>query len=73
MEIDLVGLFLVLALYVLILAVGIITAYKFKKKNSKDESGVSNFTDTSMVAGRDLGLVVGIFTMSGIIFVCIFH
>ena len=65
MEVDILGLMLVLGFYALILAVGIIAAYKFKRKTENHESGTSDFTDSSMVAGRDIGLAVGIFTMSG--------
>ena len=59
MAVDTVGLLLVLVLYILILAMGIIFYYKFKHKHNGD------IIDSSMVAGRDIGLVVGILSMSG--------
>ena len=53
------GLVLVLALYTLIIIIGVYTAWKFKRHDQEE------YMDSAAVAGRDLGLIVGVFTMSG--------
>ena len=60
MAVHVAGLAAVLLFYAAIMAVGVYAALRIKHKSES-----SKFTDISMVAGRDLGLVVGIFTMSG--------
>jgi len=62
MGINVPGLISVIVFYLIILAVGLWAAWKTKKKED-DEAGDSS--ETIMVAGRDIGLFVGSFTMTG--------
>ena len=59
MALNVPGLVIVIILYAVIVAVGILAA-RFVRP-----SGDATPTETSMVAGRNLNLVVGIFTMTG--------
>lgn len=56
MVVNIIGVVAVIVFYILILAVGIIAG---RKSKSKDDS------EDVMVAGRNIGIVVGIFTMTG--------
>ena len=58
---NVVGLIAVIVFYILILAVGIIAGRKSKKPSGNAES------EEVMVAGRNIGLLVGVFTMTGTI------
>lgn len=60
MAVNVAGLIAVIVFYILILAVGIIAGRKSKK--SADGSTDS---EEVMVAGRNIGLFVGVFTMTG--------
>lgn len=59
MVVNIVGLVAVFVFYLLILVVGIIAGRKTK---SSEENANS---EEVMVAGRNIGLLVGIFTMTG--------
>ena len=59
MAVNVVGLVAVIVFYILILVVGIIAGRKSKSTESNAES------EEVMVAGRNIGLVVGVFTMTG--------
>ena len=59
MEVNIIGLVAVIVFYILILAVGIIAGRKSKSTESNAD------TEEVMVAGRNIGLVVGVFTMTG--------
>ena len=59
MALNVPGLVIVIILYAVIVTVGILAA-RFVRP-----SGDATPTETSMVAGRNLNLVVGIFTMTG--------
>lgn len=61
MEIHVVGLVAIIIFYLLILAVGIWAGRKSK------QSGSSADSEDVMLAGRNIGLVVGIFTMTGLL------
>ena len=61
MAVNVVGLIAVIVFYILILAVGIIAGRKSKKQSGNAES------EEVMVAGRNIGLLVGVFTMTGTI------
>ena len=58
MALNVAGLILLIAFYVLILIVGIVAA-RWKMKNTTDR------LEASLVANRDINVVVGILTMSG--------
>ena len=60
MAVNISGLIAVIVFYILILAVGIWAARKTKKANNED----------LMLAGRDIGMFVGVFTMTGKFFKC---
>lgn len=62
MAIHVEGLVAIVIFYLLILAVGIWAAWK--NKNSGVEEGADR-SETIMVGGRDIGLFVGAFTMTG--------
>ena len=59
MGVHVVGLIAIIVFYLLILAVGIWAARKSKN------SGTSPESEDVMLAGRNIGLVVGVFTMTG--------
>ena len=59
MALNVEGLVVVIAFYLLIVAVGIFGSRFFKMAGADDSA------EMSMVAGRNLGLVIGIFTMAG--------
>ncbi|XP_067934602.1 high-affinity choline transporter 1-like [Watersipora subatra] len=58
MEVNIIGLVAVVVFYILILAVGIVAGRKSKSTESNAD------TEEVMVAGRNIGLVVGVFTMT---------
>ncbi|XP_053209705.1 high-affinity choline transporter 1-like [Panonychus citri] len=58
MTVNLAGVFSVVIFYILILAVGIWAGRK------KSPDGVETETEEVMLAGRNIGLFVGIFTMT---------
>ncbi len=62
MNIHVEGLVAIIIFYLLILVVGIWAAWK--NKNSGVVEGVDR-SETIMVGGRDIGLFVGAFTMTG--------
>ncbi len=62
MAVHIVGLVVVIVFYIIIIGIGIISARKVKVTCPDDDA---TSTEMSMVAGRNLGLVVGIFTMAG--------
>lgn len=59
MAVNVAGLIAVIVFYILILAVGIIAGRKGKKTEGNAES------EDVMVAGRNIGILVGVFTMTG--------
>jgi high affinity choline transporter 7 len=61
MAVNISGLIAVIVFYILILAIGIWAARKTKKANNED----------LMLAGRDIGMFVGVFTMTGKFITCI--
>ena len=60
MAVNVAGLIAVIVFYILILAVGIIAG----RKSKKSSDGKTD-TEEVMVAGRNIGLFVGTFTMTG--------
>ena len=60
MAVNVAGLIAVIVFYILILAVGIIAGRKSKKLSDGNTD-----TEEVMVAGRNIGLFVGTFTMTG--------
>ena len=60
MAVNVAGLIAVIVFYILILAVGIIAGRKSKKSSDGNTD-----TEEVMVAGRNIGLFVGTFTMTG--------
>lgn len=62
MAIHVEGLVAIVIFYVLILFVGIWAAWKNKSTGDNDSSDRS---ESIMVGGRDIGLFVGVFTMTG--------
>lgn len=63
MTVNIAGVFSVVIFYILILAVGI---WAGRKRNT---DGDENETEEVMLAGRNIGIFVGIFTMTGIVVV----
>ena len=59
--VDVVGVVVLVIFYVAITLWGIVAAYWFKKKRLGGASG----EEVDLVAGRQIGVVVGIFTMTG--------
>lgn len=59
MEANIPGIIAVVVFYLLILAVGIIAGRKSKSTEANADS------EEVMVAGRNIGMLVGIFTMTG--------
>lgn len=62
MAIHVEGLVAIVIFYVLILFVGIWAAWKNKSSGDNDSADRS---ESIMVGGRDIGLFVGVFTMTG--------
>lgn len=62
MAIHVEGLVAIVIFYVLILFVGIWAAWKNKSSGDNDSTDRS---ESIMVGGRDIGLFVGVFTMTG--------
>ena len=62
MTVNIAGVFSVILFYILILMVGIWAGRKQKKIT---EDGDETETEEVMLAGRNIGLFVGIFTMTG--------
>ena len=56
MAVDVAGLVVLIVFYVLILVVGVLAAWRKQKGGT---------LETSIVADRDINVVVGIFTMTG--------
>lgn len=59
MSVDVLGLVVLLVFYLVIIVVGILAA-RFKRKRNG-----SSRMEEAIVAGRDINVVVGIFTMTG--------
>lgn len=59
MAVDVLGLVVLLVFYLVIIVVGILAA-RFKRKRNG-----SSRMEEAIVAGRDINVVVGIFTMTG--------
>lgn len=59
------GLIVLVVLYLTVLLVGILAARWFKRKNGENCSQRADPTEMNIVAGRKLGGLVGIFTMTG--------
>jgi high affinity choline transporter 7 len=62
MAINVGGLVSIIVFYLVILAVGIWAGWRHGKKNQKEATG----TESVMLAGRNMGVFVGIMTMTGI-------
>lgn len=60
--IDIAGLVTILLLYLVILAVGIIASYKFRRKYQEEQITQE---EMNLVAGRKITGLVGVFTMTG--------
>ena len=58
---NIAGLVVLILFYIAVLAVGLLASRWFKKGTQPDDDG----TEMSIVAGRKLGGVVGVFTMTG--------
>ena len=58
------GLLVLIILYLAVLIVGVLAAIWFKRRNGHT-CGNQDATEMSIVAGRKLGGLVGIFTMTG--------
>ena len=61
MAFQVAGLVVVIVLYLVILVFGVLVSRWFTKKNLQDVSE----EEKMMVAGRKIGITVGIFTMTG--------
>ncbi|CAL1534675.1 unnamed protein product [Lymnaea stagnalis] len=61
MGVNVIALVVLVVFYLAILVVGLVAAWKVKVKGK--ETGVTGGMETSLVAGRDLKTIVGIFTM----------
>lgn len=61
-DLNVVGLVVVILFYLVILGVGLLASYLYKKRNPSSKSA-----EDHMIAGRNIGVVIGIFTMTGII------
>ena len=61
---NVVGVVVLAVCYLAVLGVGFVATWWFKKKN-KQEFSEDDETETSIVAGRKLGGLVGVFTMTG--------
>lgn len=59
------GLVSIIIFYVLILLVGIFAAWYKKRQNQNRGSQAASESEELMLAGRDIGVFVGIFTMTG--------
>lgn len=64
MNVNIGGVVSVALFYCLILAVGIWVGWKQKQKLKLAQSG-ANRSENIMLAGRDMGLFVGVLTMTG--------
>lgn len=64
MNVNIGGVISVALFYCLILAVGIWVGWKEKRKFKLAKSG-ANQSENIMLAGRDMGLFVGVLTMTG--------
>ena len=62
MEMNIPGLVAIIIFYLIILAIGIYAARRQKKKLNSLSDGEF---DVAVLAGRDIGLCVGCFTMTG--------
>lgn len=63
-DVNVAGLISIIIFYLAILGVGIFAARKKNKKTKKDAS-VEEQTNEVILAGRDIGAVIGCFTMTG--------
>lgn len=62
MAVNIAGIVAVVVFYILILAIGVWASKKSKKEEKKCTGTVSEVT---MIGGRNINLLVGIFTMTG--------
>ena len=71
MALNVVGLIGIIVFYLAILAVGVWAAFKRKKFRSEEltasegEGGLTSASEDVMLAGRNIGLFVGVMTMTG--------
>ena len=66
MAVNVPGLIAIIVFYLVILAVGLGAAWYQKRKGVKED------VESIMVAGRDIGVFVGCFTMTGLISLLLF-
>ena len=68
MALNVIGLIGIIVFYLIILAVGLWAAFKRKRDTrarSAEISGGTSASEDVMLAGRDIGLFVGVMTMTG--------
>ncbi len=65
-DVNIPGVIGIVVFYLLILGVGIWAARKSRKQT--EQNGQMSCSEDVMLAGRDIGLFVGIFTMTGELF-----
>ena len=63
-DINVPGLISIILFYLLILAIGVVAAWK-KNKNTKQAQTTEEETNEVILAGRNIGMFVGCFTMTG--------
>ena len=66
-EVNIAGIISIVIFYLLILAIGVFAAWK-KNKNTKKATSVDEETNEVILAGRNIGMFVGCFTMTGELF-----
>ena len=64
MGVNVGGVISIILFYIVILIVGLFAAWYKKRKNKKEGKHI-NESEELMLAGRDIGIFVGTFTMTG--------
>lgn len=63
-ELNVAGLVSIIVFYLIILAIGLFAAWR-KNRNAKNAQSTEEETNEVILAGRNIGMFVGCFTMTG--------
>ena len=63
-DLNVAGLISIILFYLIILGIGLLAEWR-KNKNQKKAKTVQEETEEVILAGRNIGLIVGCFTMTG--------
>lgn len=71
-ELNVAGLISIIIFYLIILGIGLFAAWR-KNKNAKSAQTTEEETNEVILAGRNIGMFVGCFTMTGRVLSCVLN